>query len=344
MADKCEYGFTKDGQEIFQFTLKNKNNVEVRCINLGCRLTNFFAPAPNGEVVDILLGFDSLADYEADKAGHGAFIGRYANRIENAQFTIGEVTYPLTKNSGNNFLHGSFQHKVFDAEIIGENAITFTYTSPDGEDGFPGELWVAVTYSLSDQNELIMTYQAISSADTYFNFTNHGYFNIAGEGTGSVEDQVVWINSKSFLEVNDTLCPTGRVLDSMGGAFDFYKEKIIGKDINNDDPQLKLAGGYDHAFVLEKDPAAKLSLAAAAKDPVSGRALRVYTTQPAVHFYTANSLNNKNGKNGHSYGGRSGFCFETEHYPSSPTHPEFPSTFFEKGQKARFLTVLQVVL
>lgn len=344
MAEKREYGFTKDGQEIFEFTLKNKNNVEVRCINLGCRLTHFFAPAPNGEIADILLGYDSLAAYEEDASSHGAFIGRYANRIENAQFTIGDVTYPLTKNDGNNFLHGSFGHRVFDAEIIGENAITFTYTSPNGEDGFPGELWVAVTYSLSDQNELIMNYQAIPSADTYFSFTNHSYFNIAGEGTVSVDEQIVWLNSKSFLEINDGLCPTGRVLDSMGGAFDFYKEKPIGKDIYANDPQLTLAGGYDHAFILEKDPTARLTLAAAAKDPVSGRALRVYTTQPAVHFYTGNFLNDKNGKNSHIYSERSGFCFETEQYPSSPTHPDFPSTFFTKGQKGRFLTVLQVVL
>lgn len=344
MAIQKEYGVTKNGEEVQQFILKNKNGVEIRCINLGCRLTHFFVPAPNGEIADILLGYDTLAEYESDICSHGSFIGRYANRIENAEFTLNDVTYHLTKNSGNNFLHGNFQKKVFNAEIIGENCVTFTYISPDGEEGFPGELWVSVTYTLTEQNELSMVYEANSTADTYVNFTNHSYFNLAGEGTGPIDNQLLWLNSHSFLETKEDICPSGRILDATGGAFDFFVEKPIGRDINNNDPQLLLAGGYDHAFILEKTGNTSLSFAAAAKDPVSGRAIRVYTTQPSLQFYSANFLNNNVGKSGHIYNKRNGFCLETQHYPCSPNHPEFPSTLLEKGAKFRKLTVFQAVL
>lgn len=339
-----EYGIAKDGTSIQQFIFQNKNGVEVRCINLGCRLTNFFLPAPNGEVADILLGYDTLAAYEKDTSAHGAFVGRYANRIQNACFTIHETEYPLTKNSGNNFLHGSFQYRIFDAEIIGESSLSLTYISPDGEDGFPGELWVGVSYSLTDENKFVMDYRAVSTADTYVNFTNHSYFNLAGEGNGNILEQQVWLNSKYFLEIDDTICPTGRIVDCLGGAMDFFVEKPIGKDINSSDPQLVIAKGYDHAYILEKDVPHSLVCGAIAKDSASQRAIRVYTTQPSIQFFTANGEREYVGKNGHVYGKHSGFCLETQHYPCSPNHPDFSNTLLEKGQKFHHITILEGIL
>lgn len=342
MATKKEYGTTRNGQQVFQFTLANKNGVEVRCINYGCRLTHFFAPAPNGQTADILLGYDTLQGYEADTSSHGAFIGRYANRIEGAVFTLNGKQYPLLKNDGNNYLHGSLQHRVFGAEIIGDNSISFTYISPDGEDGFPGELWVGVIYTLTDQNELVMDYRATSTAPTHVNFTNHAYFNLAGEGTGSIENQLLCLNSNTFLETGPALCPTGNVFDVAGGVFDFTNEKAIGQDIAAEDPQLKIAGGYDHAFILDKQTGRELSLAAVARDPASGRTLRVFTTQPGMQLYTGNFLNGQPGKGGHPYNRRNGFCLETQHHPCTPSHPEFPPTLLEKGDKLHEITLFQI--
>ncbi|MDL2325221.1 galactose mutarotase [Ruminococcaceae bacterium OttesenSCG-928-A16] len=342
MATQTDYGRTQNGEQVYQFTLTNKNGVEVRCINYGCRLTHFFAPAPGGEIADILLGYDNLAGYEADTASHGAFIGRYANRIKGAAFTIEGKTYNLLKNNGGNYLHGSLRNRVFSAEIIGENSVSFTYLSPDGEDGFPGELRVTVIYTLTDQNELMMDYRAFSSAATHVNFTNHSYFNLAGEGTPSMENQLLWLNSKTFLEEDSELCPTGNIIEVAGGALDFTQEKPIGRDIEADDPQIKGAGGYDHAFILNKDTPRELVLAAIARHPETGRSLRVYTTQPSMQFYTGNFLTGQPGKNGHTYPRRSAFCLETQHYPSSPGHPHFPSTLLLKGEKIHEITVYQI--
>lgn len=342
MATKKEFGTTQNGQQVFTFTLKNKNGVEVRCINYGCRITHFFAPAPGGEVADILLGYDSLAEYEADTSAQGAFIGRYAGRIVGGSFAIEGKSYSLVKKDGKNFLHGSLQHRVFMPEIIGENSVSFLYISPEGEDGFPAELRVTVMYTLTDQNELLMDYRAVPNAPTYVNLTNHSYFNLAGEGNGDIKDQLLWMDSKQFLEANDELCATGRIFETEGGAFDFTVAKPIGRDIDAEDPQLKLAGGYDHTFILDKDNSRELVLAALAKHPASGRTLRVYTTQPSLQLYTNNGAAPRTGKNGHTYQRHSAFCLETQHYPCSPSHPEFPSTLLLKGEELHEITVFAI--
>lgn len=339
MATQTLYGTTKDGKEITQFTLKNKSGLEVRCINYGCRLTHLFVPSPTGEIADILLGYDTFAEYEADPSSQGSFVGRFANRIEDANFTIGEETYQLEKTSGDNFLHGNFSHCVFDAEVIGDNSISFTYTSPDGDQGFPGELWVGVTYTLTEDDELILDYRAVSQKATHVNFTNHSYFNMAGQGSGTVEDQTLWLNSTQFLEAKPNLCPTGRILEVEGGAFDFTTEKPIGRDINADDPQLKHGGGYDHCFILQQRQPGKLSPAAIATDPKSGRIMHLYTTQPSIQVYTANGTQIAAGKNGVAYGPRSGFCLETQHYPNSPNQPDFPTTLLRAKDKYHQITM-----
>lgn len=342
MAIQAEYGTTKQGEPVHQFTLKNETGMEVRCINYGCRLTHLFAPGKNGAVADVLLGYDDLAAYERDTTFQGAFIGRYANRIEGAAFSIGGKAYTLPANEGKNYLHGSFHQRVFNAEIIGNNSVTFTYESPDGEDGFPGNLWVGVTYTLTDENELILDYRAVSDADTYVNFTNHGYFNLAGTGSGDVYGHKLWLGSTSFLENNAESCPTGRILPAAGGAFDFTTEKPIGQDMGLPDPQLVLGHGYDHCFVLDKQRAGTLTPAAIVREETGGRTLHLYTTQPGVQFYTGNYLNpDVPGKGGKPLAPHSGFCLETQHFPCSPSHPEFPSTLLPAKDKFHETTILK---
>lgn len=336
--DKIFYGTTRQGQPVYQYTLQNQNGLIVKCINYGCRLTHLFMPNAKGETLDILLGYDSLEAYEADTSFQGAFVGRYANRIKGAQFNLHNETYTLTQNNGENYLHGSFHQKVFTAEELGDNSISFVYVSPSGEDGFPGEVWVSVTYTLTPQNELHIDYRARAEEATHINLTNHAYFNLAGPGT-TIENHALILNSTSFLEAGPDLCPTGRTVDATGGVFDFTEEKEIGRDIGQNDPQLQTAGGYDHCFILNKPQQAALGLAGILQ--YGGRSLRVLTTQPAVQLYTGNSLDDTVGKNGVPLGHRGGVCLETQHYPCTPNFPNFPSTVLEKADKYHQITILQ---
>lgn len=343
MIEPKPYGVTQGGQVVRQYTLQNANGLRLCCIDYGCRITNLWVPGADGEAADVILGYDALADYEKDTSSYqGAFIGRYANRIQNASFILNGKTYKLLQNDGQNYLHGSFASRVWGAEQLGDNSVSFAYTSPDGEDGFPGEVWVGVTYTLTDQNELHMDVRAHSDADTYVNFTNHSYFNLAGNGSGPVLDHRLWLNSTEILEAGSDLCPTGRVLDVQGGAFDFTAEKPIGQDIGAEDPQIQTGGGYDHCFILQKQEAGTLSQAASVAEPKSGRRMWVYTTQPAVQVYTGNFLTDEMiGKGGAPLGYRGGFCLETQHYPSSPGHPEFPTTLLTAGDKFHEVTIWQ---
>lgn len=341
MAMDASYGTTRTGQPVDSFVLRNKNGLEVRGISYGCRLTHILVPGGAGSPVDILQGFDDLAAYEADTVCHGAFVGRYAGLIEKGRFSLNGQEIQLPQNAGENHLHGIFPHTVFAAEKVGDNSVSLTYTSPEGEDGFPGELWVGVMYTLTDHNELVMDVRAVSTADTVVNFNNHNYYNLEGVESDSIEGQKLWVNSSQFLEAGPGLLPTGRILPVEGGAFDFREEKALGKDLHKDDPQLKLAGGYDHTFPLEKTRPGALSMAAIARDPASGRTLRVYTTQPAVHLYTGNYPNPAStGKSGRPMPPYSGFCLETQHYANSPNQPDFPSTLLEAGDKLHQITVL----
>lgn len=336
----CTWGTTKAGESVTQYTLQNKAGLEVRIINFGCRITHILVPGENGPT-DIMLGYDNLAGYEADTLFQGAFVGRYANRIEDSVLELGGKEYPLVANDGSNHLHGVMTNRVFEGEIIGESSISLTYVSPDGEEGFPGELWVGVTYTLTDKNELMMDYQAHSDKDTYVNFTNHSYFNLAGTGSPTLDGHALMMNSSTFLEADQNLLPTGRILPVEGGAFDFTKEKALLQDIDKDDPQLIIAGGYDHCFILDKPQDGRLSGAAALRHAKSGRSLKVYTTQPGMQLYSGNFMDGTPGKSGKPLSKRSGVCLETQHYPASPSHPEFPTTFLAAGEKFHEFTVLR---
>ena len=339
---KSVFGTTGDGRQVEKFVLSSENGIEIHCTNYGCRITNVLLPDKKGNKTDIVLGFNTLEEYEKDTSFQGTFVGRYANRISGGKFTLNGVETQVAQNENGNFLHGSLHKAVFDVEVIGENSISFTYTSPDGEDGFPGEVWFGVIYTLTDQSELVMDYRAVATEDTVVNLTNHSYFNLAGEGTVDLSGQTLWLGSQEFLEAGENLCPTGRRLEVAGGAFDFREEKPILRDIGAFDPQIIIGKGYDHCFIIEKLRPAALAMAAIARHPASGRTLRVFTTQPGVQLYTGNYLDGTQlGKSGKPLGKRSGFCLETQHFPDSPNQPEFPSTLLEAGQKMHEITVWQ---
>lgn len=342
MAKIISFGKTKEGTPVNTYILRNCNGLEVHFINYGCRLTQILIPQQEGGPVDVLLGYDSLEGYEQDKAGHGAFIGRYAGRIIGGKFTIDGKSYQLPQNDGDNFLHGSLAHKVFKGTVLGDNSVSLNYTSPAGEDGFPGQLEVQVLYTLTDENELVMDIRAITDAPTYLNLTNHSYFNMEGQQSGTIGNQMLWLNSKEILEASNDLTATGQVVKTKNTPFDFTQEKPIGRDLMANDPQIELAGGFDHTFVLEKARPKALTLAAVAKDPASGRTMDIHTTQPAVQFYTGNFLGNgPAGKGGRIMTKQSGFCLETQHYPGSPNHTEFPTTLLRPDERFHEVTVYQ---
>lgn len=339
MRPECKfYGRTKQGDDVLQFSLENKNGLVVRCLNYGCRLTHLLLPFASG-YEDILLGYDSLDEYEADSFFLGALVGRYANRIRGASFDLSGKKYALQKNDGENYLHGNFHRRVFEAEVAGESGVLFSYASPAGEDGFPGRLDVRVIYSLDDENRLTVDCRAATDADTHVNLTTHPYFDLSAGKDDTIEGQVLQLNARRFVEIDADLCPTGRLIETEGGPFDFSRPKPIGRDIESNDVQLKRADGYDHCFAVAGDGTEGLALAAEASDAAGKRRLSVFTTQPGVQFYTGNFLSGK-GK-GRIFNRRSGFCLETQHYPDSPNHPGFPSTLLSPGEEYHEKTVLQ---
>ncbi len=342
MAQAITYGTLPNGNEVNQYALRNKNGVEARCIDYGCRLTDLLVPDKKGDRANVLLGYDGLDGYRQDEARHGALTGRYANRIAGATFTLNKRRYKLTQNDGDNFLHGSLSHRQFLSESIGDNSVSFTYTSPAGEDGFPGEVWVGVIYTLTDDNELVIDYRATTTEDTYINLTNHSYFNLTGNTDNSIKGHLMQMNAQQYLEINDEILPTGKILDVKNSAFDFTAEKPIGRDIDKEIFQLQLAGGYDHCFITQKDQLRGLTLGAKVTEPVSGRELRVYGTQPAVQFYTGNSLDGAVGRHGAKYNKHSAFCLETQGFPDAPNQPHFPSTLLKAGHKFHEIAVFHL--
>ncbi len=292
---------------------------------------------------DVALGFDSLAGFLTPHPFFGAIIGRYGNRIGAATFTLDGASYTLAKNNGPNNLHGGdkgFDKQVWNAQAVaGRNAIEFTRTSVNGEEGFPGNLAVRVTYELTDKNELVVDYVATTDKATPVNLTQHTYFNLAGEGNGDILGHQLTINADRYTPVNDTLIPTGELAPVQGTPFDFRQPTAIGARINDANPQLKNGQGYDHNWVLNRSGEG-LQLAARVLEPTSGRTMEITTTEPGLQFYAGNFLDGTiKGKSGHVYGKRSGFCLETQHYPDSPNKPEFPSTILRPGQEYRSKTV-----
>lgn len=338
------FGKMADGKLIDLYTLTNDQGMRVAITNYGGIVVSILAPDSKGRFADVVLGFENLEGYLAKGPYFGALIGRYGNRIGNARFELNGVEYKLPANDGPNSLHGGvqgFDKRVWTArEIRGEHpALELTYLSKDGEEGYPGNLRAQVVYSLTDDNALRIDYTATTDKDTVVNLTNHSYFNLAGEGNGDILKHEIMINADRFTPIDGTLIPTGELRKVENTPFDFRKPVMIGARIDADDEQIKFGKGYDHNFVLNRSGAG-LSLAARVTDPGSGRVLEVLTTQPGLQFYTGNFLDGSvHGKGGKSYGRRSAFCLETQHFPDSPNKPSFPSTTLKPGQTYRESTV-----
>ncbi len=341
------FGELPDGTPVSLFTLTNKNGVEVKITNYGGIIVSLKTPDRTGKMADIVLGFDSLAPYLEVHPYFGAIIGRFGNRIANGKFTLDGKTYDLAANNGPNHLHGGvkgFDKQIWEAEIIeGEKGATLQLSriSPDGEEGYPGTLQTRVDYTLTNDNELRIDYHAGTDKNTIINLTNHSYFNLTGDPSDNIHNHELTLLSGAYVPVNETLIPTGKLEQLNGGPFDFQSAKPIGKDIEAEHPQLKIAGGYDHCWVLKKEEGNEAPQpAATVYEPQTGRVLEVLTTEPGVQFYTGNFLDGTlTGKGGVVYNFRSGFCLETQHFPDSPNQPQFPSVLLKPGETYRTTTV-----
>jgi len=340
---KQAFGKMPDGTPVDLYTLSNAKGMQAEITTYGGAVVALTAPDRQGKYADIVLGMDSLEGYEQQTAYLGALIGRYGNRIGNAQFVLDGKTYHLPKNDGANTLHGGtvgFNKHVWTAKEANGSAgpgLELTYVSKDGEEGFPGTLTAKVVYTLTNENELRIEYTATTDKDTVVNLTNHSYFNLAGPGEGTVLDHQVMIDADRFTPVDAGLIPTGELKPVKGTPFDFTKPTAIGARIGQDDQQLKLGKGYDHNFVLNAKPG--LRKAAEVYEPKTGRVVEVWTTEPGLQFYTGNFLDGSvHGKGGKVYPFRGAFCMETQHFPDSPNKPKFATTELKPGQTYHTVT------
>jgi len=338
-----KFGALPDGSVATLYTIKNEKGLTFEITNYGGIITRLWAPDRDGNMADIALGYDNLEGYLEETPYFGALIGRYGNRIGGSQFAIDGETYqlvPTPGQGGENYpvqLHGGvigWDKKLWGAQLIeSENHVDLVLTlhSPDGDQGFPGAMDVVVTYTINHDNELIINYTATTTKPTHVNLTQHSYFNLAGEGSGTILDHQLQIIGDSVTAVNEYLTPTGYFMPVEGTPFDFNEPTPIGARIDQDHEQLEFGGGYDHNWVLRRH-ATGLSKAAYAYEPTTGRTLEVWTTEPGIQFYCGNFLDGSIiGKNGEPYVRRSGFCLETQHYPDSPNQPNFPSTALYPG-------------
>lgn len=335
---KIKFGNLPDGRDVAKFTLRNQAGMEVDIINFGGIITRWTAPDRNGNFEDIVLGFDTLEPYLEENPFFGALVGRYGNRIAKAQFSIDGETYTLAKNNGANHLHGGitgFNKVLWDAAPGHETdraRLRLDYRSADGEEGYPGQLDVRVEYVLTDDNTLTVSYQATTNKPTIVNLTQHTYFNLSGDFSRSILDHELELNADTFLPVDAGLIPTGELRPVKGTPFDFTTPKSIGQDVDAENEQLALGGGYDHCWVLNKAAQGLTPVGTAFHKP-TGRVLSVATSEPGVQFYIGNFLNGTlPAKGGGTYGKRSGFCLETQHFPDSPNRPEFPTTRLNPGE------------
>ena len=347
---KSDFGKTADGVSVALYTLKNSKGMEARIITYGGAIVSLKTPDRTGAMGDIVLGYDTLADYLAGKSLHLSALScrRYANRIAHGKFTLrryAEKPTAVPVNNGENAqMHGGirgFDKRVWTARELPGGALELTYKSKDGEEGYPGNLTATVTYTLTDDNHLRLHYVAVTDKPTVLNLTNHSYFNLKGAGEGDILGHLVTLNADQFLPVDAGLIPTGILHLVDGTPFDFRKPRTPGERIAQPDQQLKLGNGYDHNWVLNRPQAnpGTLSLAARVVETVSGRVMEIYTSQPGIQFYTGNFLDGSDkGKGGKIYNQHAGFCFETQHYPDSPNQPKFPSTELKPGQKYDTIT------
>jgi aldose 1-epimerase len=334
-----------DGKQVDLFLLKNKKGSQVTITNFGGKVVSIHVPDKNGQWVDVVLGKSNLKDYMNNQEAYfGAICGRTANRIADGRFTLDGREYQLAINNGPNSLHGGikgFNSVVWDARQIDEQTLELNYLSPDGEEGFPGNLEVTVVYRLTDENALEITYRAVTDQPTILNLTNHSYFNLSGEGDPFACDHELWLNADSYLPTSEVAIPFGNPESVRNTPFDFTAPHTIGERIEADDVQIRYGNGYDHNFVINKGNE-ELAYAAQARSPKTGIVMKVYTTEPGVQLYTANYLaGDFVGKNGHHYPKRSAFCLETQHYPDSIHHPDYPATVLRPDETFRSKTVYQ---
>ncbi len=334
---RSAFGALPDGQAVDAFTLTNANGMEVKAITYGGIITSLKVPDRNGQLGDVVLGYDALQGYVDKSPFFGTIVGRYGNRIARGRFTIDGTTYTLPINNGPNHLHGGpqgFDKKVWKAEPFERPdavGVVFTHTSPDGDMGYPGTLQAKVTYTLTNDNTLRFDYEATTDKPTHVNLTQHTYFNLAGAGNGDVLGHELQMDADRYTPVDAGLIPTGDLATVEGTPFDFRTATTIGARIGADHPQIAAGGGYDHNMVFARPGA--MEPVVRVYEPTSGRTLTVSTSEPGVQFYTGNFLDGTiTGKAGKTYPKRSGFCLETQHFPDSPNKPEFPSTLLRPGE------------
>jgi aldose 1-epimerase len=341
------WGTTANGTAVTRYTMANSRGMRVSILTYGGIIQSLEVPDRRGRGANVVLGYDNLDDYLARGAFFGAIIGRFANRIANGSFTLDGTVYRLPRNSADNTLHGGpqgFDKRVWTASPFAEErrvGVVLSYRSPAGEMGFPGNLDTQVTYTLTDRNRLQMDYRATTDAPTVVNLTNHAYFNLAGEGSGSTDDHELRIEAGHYTPVVDAeLIPTGEIAPVAGTPMDFTRSTPIGERIRGSDPQLAFARGYDHNWVLDRAPGTGLQRAAWARDPGSGRVLIVHTTEPGLQFYSGNALNGTIfGTSGRAYRQGDAFTLETQHFPDSPNQPGFPTTVLRPGEEFTSSTV-----
>lgn len=341
------FGVTSEGLSVEEYTLMNRSGMSVSVITYGAIISKLLVPGRNGSIEDVVTGYETLYAYELDTAYFGAIVGRYGNRIAGGTFNLDSETYKLAQNNGTNSLHGGlkgFNKQIWKArpfEDEGSVGVVLTYISADGEEGFPGNLRVELIYKLSDANELSFEYRATCDKATVCNLTQHTYFNLAGHAAGSISDHILKIYGDHVTPVNENLIPTGVISEVENTPFDFREGKAIGLHIDTEDAQLTIGGGYDHNWVLRDGPGI-WGKAAELFEPVSGRLMEVWTTEPGIQFYSGNALEVEvNGKAGASYTARSALALETQHYPDSPNQADFPSTRLNPGETYQSKTSYQ---
>jgi aldose 1-epimerase len=341
---KTAFEKTIDGKPVDLYILKNKNNVEAAITNYGGRLVSLLVPDMNGKMTDVVVGFNSIEGFEnPNDAYYGATVGRFGNRIAKGKFTLDGKQYTLFTNNGANSLHGGkkgYQAVVWDAKQLNDSTLELTYLSKDMEEGFPGNLNIKVTYSLTGDNGFKCEYEATTDKKTVINLTNHSYFNLNGEGSGTILNHIVQINADRYTPTDTGLIPTGKLENVAGTPFDFTKPATIGSRIENDHVQLKNGKGYDQNFVLNKNAVNDMTHAATVTGDKSGIVMDIYTQEPGMQFYTGNFMQGKNiFKGGSKDDYRTAFAMETQHFPNSPNEPTFPSTVLEPGKQYKTTTI-----
>ena len=335
MIERKEFGFF-NGYKVWLYTITNSKGASVTLTNFAGAVVNLFVPDRNGKMLDVVMGYDNLDGYIKGDSSHGSLVGRYANRIANASFTLNGVQHKLFANENTNTLHGGmigFNKRVWTIDATTDNSITFGYISPDGEENFPGTVKVTCTYTLTDENELKLEYTGVSDEDTVLNLTNHSYFNLGGLDNDTVLDHELQLFADCYTPVNDALIPTGEQKDVTGTPFDFRTPKLIGKDV-----EAGLLRGYDHNYMLGAPH--EMRKAAVAYCDKTGIEMSVFTDKPAIQLYTAIGLNGTDiGKGGRAMKFQTGLCLESQYAPDSPNQPDFPDCTLRKGDEYRFTTI-----